>query len=295
MTELTGWRRLIGHPGTFLAALELWPPARAGKVRALQSGYRALWRLTDAKEPAFQMGPIDVVGARSLAPGSTGHVLIHPLLPEAWRTIGTGARLTLVSRRQHPRAIGEATVLERRDVPASAPLNLEPFVETAARARLVAAAGPTAAVPSPETPPTVTLGTVTLPLLSAYWRGATASRETVPRSRTEEVELATSLPSPDVDRDHPVRITVTGPEFPASGEIAYFSGIDADGVPAGERRDVRWDSQTLLRGVEQHADGRWSVRIPAPRDARVVVLMLNYPPGRPDAPGNHAAWGFRLR
>ncbi|GAA3512818.1 hypothetical protein [Georgenia daeguensis] len=296
MTELTGWRRQIGHQGTFLASLDLWKPKRTGKMRHLQSGYRAWWSLADAnQEFAVQVGPIDLVDARSLAPGSNGIVLIHPMLPEAWKAIDAGATLDLLAQSQHPDVIGRATVLERRDVPASAPLNLDPFDETPARARLHAVADSTGVGLSPTTPPTLTVSTVRLPLLSSHWSDAKGRRETAPGSRTEEIELAARLPSLNIERREPVLITVTDAELPVSAEIAYFSEVDSDGIPAGERRDVRWDSNTMLRQVEYPNAGRWSVRIPAPEGARAAVVMFTFAPDYPGAPSNHAAWGFCIR
>jgi hypothetical protein len=285
---------VIGHQGTFLATLALWPPSRARKVRHLQSGYRAVWSLAKAnQEPTIQIGPIDLVDARSLAPGSTGNVLIHPLSPEAWRGIHAGATLELIARSQHPHVIGEATVLERRGVPDSAPLNLEPD-ETAASARLHAVAAPSVRQ-APTTPPAATVGTVTLPLLSSHWSDVTGQRETAPGSRTEEIELAARLPDLGIDGRQPVLITVTCGEMPISGEVAYFSDLDSVGIPAGDRRDVRWDSDTLLQAIEQATDAGWSLRIPEPGVARAVVVMLHFAPGMPGAPSKYAAWGFRVR
>lgn len=296
MTELTGWRRQIGHQGTFLARLELWPAEHAGKVRYLQSGYRAWWSLANAnQEPAIQVGPIELVDARSLAPGTSTNVLIHPMLPEAWQAIDTGASLDLLAQSRHPRVIGKATVLERRDVPASAPLHPEPFDETPARARLYAAADSTVAGSSPTTPPSLTADTVRLPLLSSYWGDAKGRRETAPGSRTEEIELATRLPWLNIEHRVPVQITVTNGELPISGEIAYFSEVNSDGIPAGERRDVRWDGNTMLRQVENPTAGSWSVRIPEPSGARAVVVTFTFAPDLPGAPRRHAAWGFRIR
>ncbi|WP_127132186.1 hypothetical protein [Georgenia sp. SYP-B2076] len=294
MTEITGWRRLIGHRGTFLATLDLWSPERAGRTRHLQPGFRALWSLEGANgEPAIQEGPLDLVEARSLAPGSTGNVLIHPMWPEAWRGVDAGATLTLLSRSRHRRVIGEATVLERRGVPASAPPNLEPFEETPARARLRAVAGAPPAR-SVAAPPTVTVGTVTLPLLSSSWGDPADRHENAPRSRTEEADLAARLPTIRLDRGAPVLMTVTDADLAVSGEIAYFSGIDPDGIPAGDRLDVHRDSRSLLRGVERVVGGAWSLRIPAPGGAKAVVVSLTFAPGAPAAPANLASWGFRL-
>lgn len=132
-----GWRREIGHDGVFVASLDLWPLERAGKTRPVQSGYRALWSLgVEGWLPLIEEGPIDLVEGRSIVPGQTRQILIHPMRPEGWIGIGAGARLPLVARTQDHRQIGLAVVEERRNVPAAAPLNLKPFEETPARVML---------------------------------------------------------------------------------------------------------------------------------------------------------------
>ena len=290
MEERTGWRRLIGHEGAFLASLELWPAERTGRWRHLQSGYRAQWSLAEAvAEPAIQMGPIDLVGARSLAPGTAGWVLIHPMWPEAWQGIEAGARLALVARSRHPRVIGEATVLERRGVPASAPLRLEPFEETPARAYLRTMAEP---LPPPRpAPPTVTVGGVPLPLLSSTWGDARVTSG--PSSSAAEAALAAALPRLALDPSSPVAVTVADAGLPDMAQIAYFGELDPSGIPAGERRDVLWGSNELAREIDR-AQASWHVRVPPPGSARAVVVTLTFGPRSPGQSFDVASWGFRL-
>lgn len=295
MSELTGWRRAIGHQGTFLAALELWPPERAGKVRHLQSGFGAVWSFQQGNgQGVVESGPIDLVNARSLASGSTGHVLIHPMLPEAWQEIQPGALLELLSLRSRPRVIGEATVLERRGVPASAPMNPLPFEETPARARL------RAVTPTPEDerpalePPTVTVEAAVLPLLSSHW-GHTADPGTSPTSRAEEVRLAARLPDLALDRTATTVVAVGGTERPTLARVAYFSGIDADGIPCGERREVDMDGPTLLAEVDRTRDGHWCLAIPAAATAKAVIITLTFAVAPPRTSQRSATWGFRIR
>ncbi|KAE8762943.1 hypothetical protein [Georgenia thermotolerans] len=290
MQERTSWRRLIGHEGTFLASLELWPAERTGRSRHLQSGYRAGWSLPEAgADPAIHEGPVDLVGVRSLAPGTAGTVLIHPMWPEAWQGIDAGARLALVARTRHPRIIGEATVLERRGVPASAPLRVEPFEETPAHARLRAVEEQPA--PRGHTPPAVAVGGVALPLLSSTWGGARVT--TGPSSPDEEAALAASLPRLVLDRSRPVAVTVAGGEVPVMAEIAYFAELGPSGIPTGERRDVLWDSRELTHQVDR-ARASWRVGVPPPGSARAVVVTLTFGPGSPGQSFDVASWGFRL-
>jgi len=128
---------MIGHQGVFLASLDHWAPERAGKTRPLQSGYRAWWSLGLADgQPLIQQGPIDLVDARSIVPGNTGQVVMHPMIPEGWAGVGAGDRVPLLAHTRDLHQLGEAVIVERRDVPASVPLNLEPFDETHARRSL---------------------------------------------------------------------------------------------------------------------------------------------------------------
>jgi hypothetical protein len=276
-----------------------WPAERTGHERHLQSGYRARWSLTAAvAEPATQEGPIDLVGARTLAPGTTGRVLIHPMWPEAWQRVDAGARLALVARSRHPRVIGEATVLERRGVPASAPLHLDPFEETPARARLRAVAEhpglravPEHLAPRRSAPPPVAVGAVPLPLLSSTWGGARVTSG--PASRDAEAALAALLPRLTLGPSEPVAVTVSGVDLPVLAQIAYFTELDPAGIPTGERRDVLWDSRELSRHVDR-AGGFWQLRVPPPGTARAVVVTLMFAPGSPDPSLDVASWGFGL-
>lgn len=97
MTEEPAWRRIIGHHGTFLASLDLWDTDRVAKPRSIQSDYRALWSLRTAiGELVILEGPVVLVDARSLKPGNSAHILIHPMQPEAWLNIDAGATLVAI-------------------------------------------------------------------------------------------------------------------------------------------------------------------------------------------------------
>lgn len=144
MDEEPAWRRVIGHEGTFLATVDLWGPDRVVKPRPLQSGYRALWSRggPDHGAQVLGEGPVDLVDTRSVTPGSSAQVVIHPMQPDAWAEVDAGTGLLLLGRTMHHPVVGTAVVLERRGVPASAPLRLPPQADTPSRRRLVARRSP---------------------------------------------------------------------------------------------------------------------------------------------------------
>lgn len=131
MTEEPAWRRIIGHHGTFLASLDLWDTDRVAKPRSIQSDYRALWSLRAAiGELVILEGPVVLVDARSLKPGNSAHILIHPMQPEAWLNIDAGATLVLHGKSQRLPEIGTAVILDRHQVPASDPLHFDRIEES---------------------------------------------------------------------------------------------------------------------------------------------------------------------
>lgn len=119
------WRRLIGHDGRLVADLRLLTPAEGGRGRAVQSGYHAQWWLVGPTgETWVGSGPIDLLdGRRSIKPGNSGSIAIYPMDPSAWQAVGSGSVLHL--RERVGQTLGVATVKERIDVPASAPLRFD--------------------------------------------------------------------------------------------------------------------------------------------------------------------------
>ena len=131
------WRRLIGHDGRFVADLRLTTPAEGGRGRAVQSGYHAQWWLAGAAgETWVGSGPIDLPDEqRSIKPGQSGRVAIYPMDPSAWLSVEGGSVLHL--RERAGQTLGVATVKERVDVPAVAPLRFDAVPPRPGRQRLV--------------------------------------------------------------------------------------------------------------------------------------------------------------
>ncbi|MCL3862527.1 hypothetical protein [Actinotalea sp. K2] len=131
------WRRLIGHDGRLLADLRLSTPGEGGRGRAVQSGYHASWWLIlGDEERCLGSGPIDLLdGRRSIKPGDSGRIAIHPMDPSAWRGIDTPSVLHL--RERVGQTLGVAMVTARVDVPDEAPLRLDAVPLRPAEVRLV--------------------------------------------------------------------------------------------------------------------------------------------------------------
>lgn len=91
----------------------------------MQSGYHAVWWLVPDSEPTVVgSGPVDLLdGRRSIRPGETGRVAVHPMDPSAWRGVADGSVLHL--RERPGQTLGVAVVRERVGVPDAAPLRLD--------------------------------------------------------------------------------------------------------------------------------------------------------------------------
>ncbi len=109
------WREVIGHDGHLVVRLHLFDVSEGGQDRHLPSGYRADW--TAAPDGGPMHGPITFPdpALRSVAPGTSAVVHVHPMQPAEWVDVGPGAELRMC--RNWPRALGAAVVLERVDVP----------------------------------------------------------------------------------------------------------------------------------------------------------------------------------
>ncbi|UNX55689.1 hypothetical protein MF406_05440 [Georgenia sp. TF02-10] len=297
MTEPVGWRRVIGHDGVFRAVLDLWPPERAGKTRPLQAGYHAGWCLDrDAGTPEIESGPIDLVGTRSVLPGQRAEILIHPMAPEAWASVSAGTTVVLMARARQRRALGEAVITERVGVPAHAPLRLEPLDLSRQRPGSAALLVSDTGAP-PAEPPTVSAGGQQLPLLGSVW--STAQGEQVvdaPATAAAEQRLAERLPVLRLPRDKPIAMRISGATVPTATIIAYHSDVDEQGIPVGTPTETKWGVSEFLES-SRSGKGGWTVSLPAPGRAVVVVVMLFYP--APVARGepltsSTASWGFRI-
>ena len=117
------WRRVIGHDGYLLADLRLATSEEGGRGRAVQSGCHAQWWLEGREERWVGSGPLDVIAAPSIKPGTTGTVRIHPMTPREWQGIAPGAVLHL--RERVGQTPGVATVRQLIAVPDHADLNLD--------------------------------------------------------------------------------------------------------------------------------------------------------------------------
>ena len=106
------WRQVIGHDGYLRADLRLNTPVDGGRSRSVQSGYRAQWWHADGSEERWLgSGPLDLVDARSIKPGTTGSIKIYPMHPSSWLGVGVGAVLHL--RERVGQTLGIAVVLDR--------------------------------------------------------------------------------------------------------------------------------------------------------------------------------------
>ena len=134
---LERWRRVIGHDGHLVADLRIATPEEGGRGRAVQSGYHAVWWVvSDGEDTVVGSGPIDLLDEqRSIKPGQTGRVAIHPMDPVAWQQIGEGNQLHL--RERPGQTLGVATVRKRVGVPEAAPLQLDALPLRPGQKRLV--------------------------------------------------------------------------------------------------------------------------------------------------------------
>lgn len=109
------WREVIGHDGYFVVRLRLFTVEEGGQRRHLQSGFKASWSASSVPRPMD--GPILFVddGQRSLAPGGSAMVHVHPMQPAAWIDVEPGMHLEMC--RNWRRALGEGVVLDRVRVP----------------------------------------------------------------------------------------------------------------------------------------------------------------------------------
>ena len=135
------WRRVIGHDGHLVADLRMATPQEGGLGRAIQSDYHAIWWLVSTGgETCVGSGPIDLLDEqRSIKPGHTGRVAIHPMDPSVWRRVGDGSLLHL--RERPGQTLGVATVKERVDVPDVAPLRFDAVPLRPGEQRLVRRGG----------------------------------------------------------------------------------------------------------------------------------------------------------
>jgi hypothetical protein len=82
------------------------------------------WLVSGDGETWLGSGPLDLRDERrSIKPGESGRVAIHPMNPSAWR--GVDAQCVLHLRERVGQTLGVATVMERVDVPDAAPLRLD--------------------------------------------------------------------------------------------------------------------------------------------------------------------------
>jgi hypothetical protein len=113
---------MLIHDGRFVAELALRASEPgSGKARPLQSGARPNWRHTPTGR--VLEGPVTLTDdARSVRPGETGTVEIHPIRPQDWAGISEGAELELLSARGT--VIGTARILQVLGMPDSAAVDL---------------------------------------------------------------------------------------------------------------------------------------------------------------------------
>lgn len=93
------------------ARLTLVPAIDGGRTRTIFTSYRADWNI--GNRTAFggieiSGAPITLEDARSVPPGGTGLVRLHPLRREAWTSVQPGAEIAM---HEGNRVVGNAVVL----------------------------------------------------------------------------------------------------------------------------------------------------------------------------------------
>jgi hypothetical protein len=97
--------------GFLEARLTLFTASDGGRSRPIFTDYRPDWNIGNR----FESGEVEINGARvsledakSIAPGESGVVRLHPTLPEAWRKVQVGAEINM---HEGPHVVGKARVL----------------------------------------------------------------------------------------------------------------------------------------------------------------------------------------
>lgn len=102
---------------TVSVMLRLLLPEQGGPKRALQAGYRADWIWSGQVEPPLR-APFEFADPdrRSLKPGSSAMLRLHPLQPDRWSELHVGAGILLCGiadpMRHRIRYLGLAEVLD---------------------------------------------------------------------------------------------------------------------------------------------------------------------------------------
>lgn len=93
------------------AQLTLTPTSAGGRSTPILTDYRPDWHLgtcSASGEPVLTGATVALEDARSIAPGGSGLVRLHPRFSEAWRALQPGAEITM---HEGSRMVGQATVL----------------------------------------------------------------------------------------------------------------------------------------------------------------------------------------
>lgn len=93
------------------AQLTLTPPEAGGRSRPVLDDYRPGWSIgnhTASGEAVITAAAVTLEDARSISPGGSGRVRLHPLWREAWKDLQPGAEITM---HEGARVVGRAVVL----------------------------------------------------------------------------------------------------------------------------------------------------------------------------------------
>jgi hypothetical protein len=93
------------------AQLTLTPTEAGGRSHPVLTGYRPDWDIgnrTDSSELEINGAPVTLEDARSIPPGGSGRVRLHPLWRDAWTRLKVG---TEIAMHEGARVVGRAVVL----------------------------------------------------------------------------------------------------------------------------------------------------------------------------------------
>lgn len=106
-----GWLEVEARCGYLRAELYAQPTDQGGRRTPFISGYRPDWGIGNVYEgrPTINGAAVTIEGRRSMSPGETGLVRLHPLVQELWLHVQTGAQIQMY---EGPHLVGIATILE---------------------------------------------------------------------------------------------------------------------------------------------------------------------------------------